>query len=95
VKRRRPISDDPVSAGNDFEAHIGSKQGNAPSLITIDRPFAGMARELKPARLKLSLAAIAYLVKDSPVWVLPLITSSVIDTVVAGGGRPRNSYYSA
>lgn len=28
---------------------------------------------------------LAYLVKDSPIWVLPVITSAVIDTVVAGG----------
>ncbi len=28
---------------------------------------------------------IAYLVKDSPIWVLPVITAQVIDTVIAGG----------
>ena len=85
MKRSRPTSDDLVSVRNDFKVRGANKQGGAPSSITIDRPFAGLARELKPARLKLSLAAIAYLVKDSPVWVLPMITSAVIDTVVAGG----------
>lgn len=60
-------------------------QDSAQSSITVDAPFTGLARELKPARLKLSLAAVAYLVKDSPVWVLPVITSAVIDTVIARG----------
>lgn len=62
-----------------------SRQDSAQSPITVDAPLTGLARELKPARLKLSLAAVAYLVKDSPVWVLPVITSAVIDTVIAGG----------
>jgi ATP-binding cassette, subfamily B, bacterial len=62
-----------------------STQDAAQSSITVDAPLTGLARELKPARLKLSLAAVAYLVKDSPVWVLPVITSAVIDTVIAGG----------
>lgn len=62
-----------------------SRLDSAQSSITVDAPLTGLARELKPARLKLSLAAVAYLVKDSPVWVLPVITSAVIDTVIAGG----------
>jgi ATP-binding cassette subfamily B protein len=49
----------------------------------------GLARQLKGSWLKLVLAAVAYLVKDSPVWVLPAITSAVIDTVVAGGSAER------
>ncbi|WP_123736462.1 MULTISPECIES: ABC transporter ATP-binding protein [unclassified Rathayibacter] len=33
----------------------------------------------------MAIAVLAYLVKDSPIWVLPVITSAVIDTVVADG----------
>lgn len=35
------------------------------------------------------MAVLAYLLKDSPIWVLPVITSAVIDTVVAGGPASR------
>jgi ATP-binding cassette subfamily B protein len=40
---------------------------------------------LRPARVRIAVAVLAYLVKDSPIWVLPVITSQAIDTVVAGG----------
>ena len=70
------------------EQESGSRAGTEP-LITAARPLTGLTRELKPARLRLILAAAAYLVKDSPVWVLPAITSAVIDTVVAGGPTDR------
>ena len=53
--------------------------------ISADRPIGGLIASLRPARGRLIVAVIAYLVKDSPIWVLPVITSSVIDTVVAGG----------
>nr|WP_165069242.1 ABC transporter ATP-binding protein [Marisediminicola senii] len=49
------------------------------------RPFVGLARLLRPRSLRLSIAAFAYLLKDSPQWVLPVITAAVIDTVVNGG----------
>ncbi|MDP9028087.1 MAG: ABC transporter transmembrane domain-containing protein, partial [Actinomycetota bacterium] len=47
--------------------------------------MASLAAALRPARGRITIAVIAYLVKDSPIWVLPVITSQVIDTVVAGG----------
>ena len=53
--------------------------------ISADKPIGGLIASLRPARGRLIVAVIAYLVKDSPIWVLPVITSSVIDTVVAGG----------
>ncbi|QHC65392.1 ATP-binding cassette domain-containing protein [Rathayibacter sp. VKM Ac-2759] len=54
-------------------------------VITARRPLGGLVASLRPARWRLVLAVLAYLVKDSPIWVLPVITSSVIDTVVTGG----------
>ncbi len=40
---------------------------------------------LRPARARLVVAAVAFVIKDSPLWVLPLVTASVIDTLVDGG----------
>lgn len=58
-------------------------------LIARDRPVASLARALRPRAGRLLLAAAAFLVKDSPIWILPLITGLVIDTVVAGGPVER------
>jgi ATP-binding cassette subfamily B protein len=59
------------------------------SSISVERPFSGLARALRPAWGRLAIAALAYVVKDSPIWVLPVITSAVIDTVVAHGPALR------
>lgn len=40
---------------------------------------------LRPATGRLVLAAVAFVIKDSPLWVLPLVTATVIDTLVDGG----------
>lgn len=53
--------------------------------ISAERPRQGLLASLRPAWPRLAVAVVAYLVKDSPIWVLPVITSAVIDTVVAGG----------
>jgi len=39
----------------------------------------------RPHRKDYLVAILAFLVKDSPAWILPIITAAVIDTVVAGG----------
>ncbi|WP_187977248.1 ABC transporter ATP-binding protein [Mycetocola sp. JXN-3] len=43
------------------------------------RAFLGL---LRPHRGKLLLAALAFIVKDSPLWLMPVITARVIDIVV-------------
>ncbi|UCR88394.1 ABC transporter ATP-binding protein [Mycetocola spongiae] len=43
------------------------------------RAFLGL---LRPHRGKLTLAALAFIVKDSPLWLMPVITANVIDIVV-------------
>lgn len=40
---------------------------------------------LRPYRWRLALAVVAFGIKDSPVWLLPVITGAVIDIVVNGG----------
>ncbi|MHA7283161.1 ABC transporter ATP-binding protein [Arthrobacter sp. TMS2-4] len=90
-KRIRSGSGEPAS--NETAPNIGAvsrgKRDFDSGFITSDRPFSGLVQALKPARVKLLIAVIAYLVKDSPVWVLPVITAAVIDTVVAGGPPER------
>jgi ATP-binding cassette subfamily B protein len=86
-KRSHPGFGRPTSAAT--APHLSTSGGGRRdfdnSFITSERPFSGLVQALKPARVKLLVAVIAYLVKDSPVWVLPVITAAVIDTVVAGG----------
>ncbi|GAA1824563.1 ABC transporter ATP-binding protein [Agromyces salentinus] len=41
---------------------------------------------LRPVRGRLVTAIVAFVVKDSPLWILPIVTASVIDTLVAGRG---------
>jgi ATP-binding cassette subfamily B protein len=61
----------------------------AENLLRRDRPFASLRRLLRPRAGRLVIAAAAFLVKDSPIWILPLITGIVIDTVVSGGPLHR------
>lgn len=39
----------------------------------------------RPFRKDYLIAVLAFLLKDSPAWILPVITAMIIDTVVAGG----------
>ena len=39
----------------------------------------------RPFRIDYLIAVLAFLLKDSPAWILPVITAMIIDTVVAGG----------
>jgi ATP-binding cassette subfamily B protein len=44
---------------------------------------------LRPSAGRLVVAAIAFAIKDSPLWVLPLVTAAVVDALVAG--RPPSA----
>jgi ATP-binding cassette, subfamily B, bacterial len=52
-------------------------------------PLRSLLRMLVPYRLRLVGALGAFVVKDSPLWVMPVITAAIIDTVVAGGPVSR------
>ncbi len=56
----------------------------------IDRsqPFASLLRLLAPSKWPLGAAALAFAIKDSPNWALPLFTAGIIDTV-STHGSPR------
>ncbi|MEU5872116.1 ABC transporter ATP-binding protein [Glycomyces sp. NPDC047369] len=55
--------------------------------ITLDgkHPIASLARTLKPRRGRLAAAVAVFIVKDSPVWLLPVITGAAVDAVVGRG----------
>ena len=47
------------------------------------RPLRTTVRLLAPRKWRIALATVAFAVKDSPIWLLPLITANIIDVVVA------------
>ena len=49
------------------------------------KPFRSLWATLQPSRARLVVSVVAYLIKDSPLWVMPVITAAVIDTVVVHG----------
>ncbi|MFI5909132.1 ABC transporter ATP-binding protein [Dactylosporangium sp. NPDC051541] len=46
------------------------------------RPVRTILHLLAPSKWRLVLAALAFAVKDSPIWLLPLLTANIIDVVV-------------
>lgn len=56
------------------------------------RPVRSFGRSLAPYRARLIGAALIYVLKDSPVWLMPVITSSIIDAVVAHGPLGRLAF---
>ena len=58
-------------------------------VINPDRPIRSFLRSLGVYRRPLITAAFIFILKDSPVWVMPVITSAVIDVVVARGPLER------
>ncbi|MER6222253.1 ABC transporter ATP-binding protein [Streptomyces sp900105755] len=54
-----------------------------------EHPVRTLAYLLRADRRKLAAAVVVFTVKHSPVWLLPLITASVVDTVVQHGPVAR------
>ncbi len=44
-----------------------------------------LAPWIRPRRRDYAIAVLAFLMKDSPAWILPVITAAIIDLVVGGG----------
>lgn len=49
------------------------------------QPLRSLLRLLRPHRFAMTGAVAAFVIKDSPVWVLPPVTAAIIDLVVADG----------
>ncbi|WP_116418654.1 ABC transporter ATP-binding protein [Subtercola boreus] len=58
-------------------------------MLDVARPFATLLAWLRPFRSRILLSILVFGVKDSPIWVLPVITSAVIDVVVEHGDPLR------
>jgi len=53
--------------------------------LSVEHPFRGLGRFLAPARPRIAAAVVLFFIKDSPIWVLPIVTAAVVDTLVDGG----------
>lgn len=65
------------------------------TVVDADRPLRSLGRMLRAYRGRLAIAVLAFGIKDSPLWLLPVITASVIDVVVAGGPAIRLAWVAA
>lgn len=66
----------------------GTTPVDAEARLTADvrraQPLRSLLRLLAPYRGRLAVALAAFVVKDSPTWVLPAVTAAIIDIVVVG-----------
>ncbi len=69
----------------DSSRSIPSRTTTIEQGVVKTEPFRSFLRLLRPYRGRLSLSTLAFLVKDSPAWVLPPLTAAIIDIVVARG----------
>ncbi len=63
--------------------------------MTRARPAAALIGLLYPHRGRVILSVLFFAIKDSPLWVLPIITARIIDVVVRGGTLPELFTYAA
>ncbi|MHB9756462.1 ABC transporter ATP-binding protein [Streptomyces sp. BYX5S] len=54
-----------------------------------EHPIRTLGHVFRPDRHRLVLAALVFVVKHSPIWLLPLITATVLDVVVQHGPQAR------
>lgn len=53
--------------------------------LDVNHPVKGIRALLGRDRRRFVLAALVFTVKDSPLWLMPAVTASVVDVVVQGG----------
>jgi ATP-binding cassette subfamily B protein len=49
------------------------------------RPIGSLVRLFRPYRWSMLVATVVFVVKDSPIWILPVLTGNIIDVVVQHG----------
>lgn len=52
--------------------------------VRASQPIRSLGSLLRPYRRRVIAAALFHIVKDSPVWLVPVFTAEIIDTVVSG-----------
>jgi ATP-binding cassette subfamily B protein len=57
--------------------------------IRAEAPVASLGSLLRPYRKRVALALVFHVLQDCPLWIIPVLTSMVIDTVVKGTDLPR------
>ena len=73
----------------------GSRERSIERSFVAAAPVRSLLRLMRPYRGRLSLATLAFLVKDSPAWLLPPMTAAVIDIVVNRGPLPQLWFWAA
>ncbi|MGN6502849.1 MAG: ABC transporter ATP-binding protein, partial [Pseudolysinimonas sp.] len=69
------------------------EDATAPVALSLDRPLGSLLRVVGRHRRRLVLLMAAYVVKDSPQWVMPVITGAIIDVVAHGGKLSTLGFY--
>jgi len=59
------------------------------------RPTRTLLRLLAPHRWPIAGSVVLFAIKDSPLWVLPILTARIIDVVVRGGEPAELWLYAA
>lgn len=54
-------------------------------IVEAQHPVRSLLRMLRPYRRRLAGAVVMFVIKDSPLWAMPVISAAIIDTVVTGG----------
>jgi ATP-binding cassette subfamily B protein len=65
----------------------------APIKIPQDRPLRSLLRAVLRHRRRMLLIIPAYVIKDSPQWLLPVITGAIIDVVASRGELQTLGFY--
>jgi ATP-binding cassette subfamily B protein len=61
----------------------------APITVEKRRPLMSLVRLFRPYRWSMLLATVIFIVKDSPLWILPVLTANVIDVVSRHGAASQ------
>jgi ATP-binding cassette subfamily B protein len=57
----------------------------APVHLSLEHPLRSLLKVIGRHRRRMVLLMIAYVIKDSPLWLLPVLTAAIIDVVARGG----------
>src|SRR6478752_10105550 len=66
-------------------SHMTASAASAPVQIDGAHPVRSVFRLLGRYKKRVIPSALIFPIKDSPQWLMPVVTASVIDLVVAGG----------
>lgn len=56
-----------------------------PVELSLEHPLRSLLRVVGRHRRRMALLMVAYVIKDSPQWLLPVLTAAIIDVVARGG----------